>query len=300
MSTELITLDNQERTFALEQRKAQAMISGNILPAHFKNVGDIIILGEMSKSLNIPVVMLAQQLYIVKGKPSMSGQLTIALLNGSGKFDKPIKFQERETPWGIRAVGLIDGEEYFGEWIDDALIKANAWGTNKHWAANKGLMARYRAASWFARLYAPEVLMGFQTEGEIIDAEVEEYIAPALQQKKPPKRKRRTKAEIEAERVAYEKEFNVENFSEGGIIEDDKPIEPAGFVHETEYTEAAPKPTSKPLRTYYPSLLSNGLKNSDLNAFIQHFNLSNDNAEKFLENESELVALVEEFNAIPL
>ena len=279
MNTEITTLDNQERTFALEQRKAQAMISGNILPQHFKNIGDIIILGEMSKNLNIPVVMLAQQLYIVKGKPQMSGQLAIALLNGSKKFDKPIRFQERQDVWGIRAVGLIDGEEYFGEWIDDTLIKANAWGTNKHWVANKGLMARYRAASWFARLYAPEVLMGFQTEGETIDAEVEEYIAPQLQEKAPPKRKRRTKAEIEAGRA-----IDIEELAEDTAVD----------------VEVEPEPTSKPLRSYYPTLLSKGLRNGDLNSFISHFEITNDNAESLLGNEAELIALVEEFNSIPL
>lgn len=278
MNTEITTIDNQERIFALEQRRAQAMISGSILPAHFKNVGDIIILGEMGKSLNIPVVMLAQQLYIVKGKPSMSGQLVIALLNASGRFDKPIKFEERKDVWGVRAVGLMDKEEYCGEWIDDALIRANNWASNPHWKNNKGLMARYRAASWFGRLYAPDVLMGFMTEGETVDAEIERYIAPSLQKKKKPRRRRRRNAEIEASRIKEQKTLDEKDEIITDVVHDDVNTQP------------------KMLRSYFYGLLSKGLKNSDLSRFVEHYKLDNNNAEEYLENESDLEKLVEDFN----
>lgn len=164
--------ETELQIFELEQRKAKAMITGNILPQQFKNVGDVIILNEMSRVLSVPTVMLAQQLYIVHGKPSMSGQLVIAMLNGSGRFDKNMMWETREKPWGVRAYNYLDGERVEGEWIDDELIKANKWESNPHWKNNKGLMARYRAASWFGRLYAPDVLLGFSVEGEVIEGEV--------------------------------------------------------------------------------------------------------------------------------
>ena len=175
--SELDSVSIEERIFELEQRKAKAMISGSILPQHFRNVGDVIILDEMSRVLSVPTVMLAQGLYIVKGKPSMSGQLVIAILNGSGRFDAPINWEEREKPWGVRAYASIDGEVYSGEWIDDDLIKRNGWGNNPHWVNNKSLMAKYRAASWFARLFAPDLLLGFRSEGEIEDANIIETTA---------------------------------------------------------------------------------------------------------------------------
>ena len=37
----------------------------------------------------------------------------------------------------------------------------------------KDQMARYRAAAWFARLYAPEALMGMSVEGEVEDTKIE-------------------------------------------------------------------------------------------------------------------------------
>ncbi len=169
MSKELITQEEQEFNFI--QRKAQAFISGSILPVQYRNIGDVIILEEMSKNLKIPMVMLAQGLYIVKNKPSMSGQLVIALLNGSGRFDAPIQWEERAEPWGVRAFASIDGNVLYGDWVDDKLITANNWGSNSHWKNNKILMSKYRSASWFGRLYAPDLLMGFRTEGEVEDTQ---------------------------------------------------------------------------------------------------------------------------------
>jgi len=169
MSKELIT--QEEKEFNFIQRKAQAFISGSILPANFRNVGDVIILEEMSRSLRIPMIMLSQGIYIVKNKPSMSGQLIIAIINGSKRFEFPIRWEERESPWGIRAYNSIGGEVFHGEWIDDELIKANGWAKNPLWTNQKGLMSRYRSATYFARLYAPDLLMGFRTEGEIEDTQ---------------------------------------------------------------------------------------------------------------------------------
>ncbi len=205
--SELDSVSIEERIFELEQRKAKAMISGSILPQHFRNIGDVIILDEMSRVLSVPTVMLAQGVYIVKGKPSMSGQLVIAILNGSGRFDAPINWEEREKPWGVRAYASIDGEVYSGEWIDDDLIKRNGWGNNPHWVNNKSLMAKYRAASWFARLFAPDLLLGFRSEGEVEDI-IETTVTPvstnlnktllkAAAKPKPKKKEKVVEAEVE-------------------------------------------------------------------------------------------------------
>jgi hypothetical protein len=171
------TAEAIEKRFELEQRMAKAYMASSILPQRYKNVGDILILNEMSRNLNIPMVMLAQQLYIVKGTPQLSGQGAIALVNQSGKFDKPLMFEERKQPWGVRAYSYIDGERVNGPWIDDELIKAEGWLSNTKWRTMKDQMARYRAAAWFARLYAPEALMGMRVEGEVDDVQAEAVAA---------------------------------------------------------------------------------------------------------------------------
>ena len=51
------------------------------------------------------------------------------------------------------------------------MAKAEGWltKTGSKWQTMPELMLKYRAAAFFGRLYAPEVLMGMQTAEEVID-----------------------------------------------------------------------------------------------------------------------------------
>jgi hypothetical protein len=51
------------------------------------------------------------------------------------------------------------------------MAKAEGWltKTGSKWITMPELMLKYRAAAFFGRLYAPEVLMGMQTTEEIVD-----------------------------------------------------------------------------------------------------------------------------------
>jgi len=231
--TEVEVIGIEERKFELEQRQAKAMITGSILPPQFRTIGDVIILNEMSKSLKIPTIMLAQGLYMVKNKPSMSGQLVIAIINGSKRFDTPIRWEEREKPWGVRAYASINGDKFEGQWIDDALIQANGWASNPHWKNNKELMARYRSATWFARLYCPDLLMGMATEGENIDAVNEidtEVIEETKAQKQSLSNKRKIADELRkldftaADITAFAKQFKLEDEDTLEMMADSKEV----------------------------------------------------------------------------
>ncbi|ADV46455.1 hypothetical protein [Nitratifractor salsuginis] len=265
MSTAIVrqmesTADAIAKRFELEQRMAKAYITSNILPQRYKNIGDILILNEMSRSLNVPMVMLAQQLYVVKGTPQLSGQGAIALMNQSGKFDKPIMFEEREKPWGVRAYTYIDGEKIDGPWIDDALIQAEGWLSNPKWKTMKGQMARYRAAAWFARLYAPDVLMGMKVEGEVED--------------------------IEAEPIPAEPQ-NVNDINaaliQGASKKAEQPIQEAEPVPEEPKEQVQPAPVEeKPKRSrmpryiskHYPRLEELGVQKKDLRDFAEHMDFT--------------------------
>jgi hypothetical protein len=51
------------------------------------------------------------------------------------------------------------------------MAKAEGWldKAGSKWKTMPELMLKYRAAAFFGRLYAPEVLMGMQTSEEVID-----------------------------------------------------------------------------------------------------------------------------------
>ena len=169
-------IEIMEKVFELEQRKAKAMITSQILPSNFRNIGDVIVLNEMSRNLQIPVILLAQQLYIVHGKVGFSGQFAIALLNKAVELGKLDKWEYETKDKAVRVVGSKGEEKRAGIWIDEELVKKNGWTSNSHWKNNFDLMAHYRAATWFLRTNFPELLMGMHSTDEIQDGVIEPEI----------------------------------------------------------------------------------------------------------------------------
>jgi len=258
MSERLPALTEEERAFELLQRKAKAFISGSVLPQRFRNVGDVIILEQMSRDLEIPMLTLAGGLYLVKGQAMLSGQLVIAILNRSGRFDGPVKWEERSEPWGVRAYVELDGERLEGPWIDEDLIRRNGWGSNPHWKNNRDLMARYRAATWMARLYAPDLLFGFRTEGEIIDAETIPDPEP-----------------------------------EAGNL-DALLLAPRSETETAEPVESETKPAPSMAR-YHGLLIRHGVKPEDLERFIEENELTVETMQTLKDDPGGLDAMVENF-----
>jgi len=170
MSNELIEIEVEEKRFELDQRKLKPFVSTAMIPQHLRDIGSLMILDQVSKQYGMNLLFLAQEMYIVKGKFAISGKLAISLINKSGVLDGRLKWEVRETPFGVRAYGDIDGETVYGMWIDDNLIRANGWDRNALWKTQKELMARYRSATYFARMNMPEVLMGFHTDDEVMDS----------------------------------------------------------------------------------------------------------------------------------
>jgi hypothetical protein len=54
-----------------------------------------------------------------------------------------------------------------------AMAKKEGWATKtgSKWVTMPELMIRYRAASFWGRLYIPDLLVGIQSEEEVIDVE---------------------------------------------------------------------------------------------------------------------------------
>ncbi len=193
-------------SFELTQRKAKVFASSSLVPDKFKNnIPDCIIALEMAVRMDANPLMVMQNLYIVKGKPSWSAQFLISCLNTSGRF-KPLKFQfvgERgKDNWGCYAYTSEKGSDEIlkGATITIEMAKAEGWYSKKDrngneiskWQTMPEQMLMYRAASFFVRVYAPEIANGMYTKEEIEDG-VFEVIEP----------------EDEAEKLANSEKFEV-------------------------------------------------------------------------------------------
>jgi len=176
--------------FDLLQRQAKLLASSSLVPEQFSFFGkdgklkdpalqiyaqaNAAIAIEMAIRIGASPIMVAQNLYIVHGRPSWSSQFIIAAINSSGKFS-PLRFEitgegDKKTcvAWALE---LKTGERLDSAPVSIDMAKKEGWyGKNgSKWQTMPDLMLRYRAASFFGRVYAPEILMGIKGAEEVED-----------------------------------------------------------------------------------------------------------------------------------
>ena len=162
--------------FEQAQRMAKLLTSSSIVPQTYRdNIADSVIALEMANRIGANPLAVMQNLYIVHGRPAWSSQFLISCINASGKFS-PLRYKMTgEKPgdsWGCVAWAVDkSGERLEGPEVTVGTAKAEGWfqKNGSKWKTMPELMLRYRAATLFARLYAPELTMGIQTDDEIVD-----------------------------------------------------------------------------------------------------------------------------------
>lgn len=158
------------------QRIAGMLSKSDLVPASYKNnIPNTMIALEMANRLNISPFEVMQNLDIKKGKPSWSSTFIIASINSCGRF-KPLRFEFVGTPktdeYGCRAYTEdLEGNKLVGPTVTWLMVKSEGWlqKTGSKWQTMPELMFQYRAASFFGRLYAPDILKGMQTVDEVKD-----------------------------------------------------------------------------------------------------------------------------------
>ena len=170
---------------------------------------------NMANRMGYDPLMIMQNLYIIEGRPAWSSQFIIAAINACGKFD-PLQFEIVNE--GEKEIEYVNSYWENGKKLSNqATVKLEnltciAWTTDKKgnrlqsdkismemavkegwyqkngskWQTMAGQMLRYRAAAFFGRIYAPEILMGIYAADEIrdfVDVTPEPVQQPAAQPK---------------------------------------------------------------------------------------------------------------------
>lgn len=183
-------------------------------------VSNCIIALNMSQRLNADPMMIMQNLYLIDGRPSWSSQFIIAAINSCGRYS-PLRFEvtggdeEIEIPYATtewvynevtrkrepmesKQVAKVKNltcvawviEKETGERLESSPISMElavkeGWyqKNGSKWQTMPEQMLRYRAASFFGRVYAPELLMGLRSSEEeqerIIDVTPETVVVSA-------------------------------------------------------------------------------------------------------------------------
>lgn len=174
---------SDKESFELMQRAANLLSAAQLVPKEYQgNLPNCVIALNMANRIGADPLMVMQNLIVIHGKPTWSSQFLIATVNTCGRFSalRYEFFGEPNTDsWGCRAwaVEKETGEKLVGTDITIGIAKSEGW-YNKNgskWKTIPQQMLMYRAGSWWARAYAPELSMGLSTAeemGDIIDVDV--------------------------------------------------------------------------------------------------------------------------------
>lgn len=179
MSTTLSIVEQETAAFELIQRHAKMLSASTLVPKEFQgNMANCAIGLNIAKRLGADPFMVLQNIDVIHGRPSFRATFLIAMVNASGRFS-PLQFKmtgEGQSRTCIAHCKTKDtGEVIEGPEISMAMAKAEGWSTKagSKWMTMPELMLRYRAAAFFARLYAPDITLGMQTSEENYDADPE-------------------------------------------------------------------------------------------------------------------------------
>jgi hypothetical protein len=166
-------LGAERERFEFLQRQAVAFAKSTLVPdAYQGNVANCFVALNFARRLNLdPLVFMATS-YIVKGKPGIEGKLVIALINSRGPYPGGVQWEmsgsgdsRAATAFGIREDGRRDEFTVTYKQAKDA-----GWTEkNPNWRNLPDLMLHYRSATFLARTYFPELILGLEVEDERVD-----------------------------------------------------------------------------------------------------------------------------------
>lgn len=214
--------------FGDAQRMAKMLCASNIVPENYRgenNIGNCVIALEIANRIGASVLAVMQNLYIVHGKPAWSSQFLISCVNASRRFS-PLRYEvsdpepEREVSYKYTVyvnrektikegkikirnrtcrTWAVDktGQKLYGPTVSIEMAIKEGWYTKEgsKWQTMEELMLHYRSATFFTRLYAPELTMGIRTEDEVSDSS--ESLSDSLETIKKSKASRNATAATE-------------------------------------------------------------------------------------------------------
>ena len=169
-------------SFRESYKLASVLAKSSLVPQQYQGkTEDCALAIDMAERMGVSPLMVMQSLYVVKGKPSWSGQACMSFIKAKYGDAQPVYTGQRGTDTRGCFVRVIkpDGKVIEGTEVTIAMAKSEGWMSNSKWKNMPEQMLAYRAAAFFARVYCPEILMGVSVEGDVEDMQ------PSQPQKAP-------------------------------------------------------------------------------------------------------------------
>ena len=172
-----VSMWNDVKLMNMSFRTARMLSTSALVPDQYRNSPENCLVAiDIANRMGVSPLMVMQNLYVVKGKPSWSGSFCAAAINGSGRFT-PIEYvfvgEKGKPSYGCyaTAVRTSTGVRCQSETITMEMVQKEGW-LNKpgsKWQTMPMQMMMYRAAAFFARAHCSDILLGLPTYEEVQD-----------------------------------------------------------------------------------------------------------------------------------
>lgn len=252
VSTDLLS---DLQAFENAQRIGKILTQSQIIPASYQNnLPNVLVALEISARTKISPIIVMQNLNVIKGRPSWSSKYIIAALTSSRVYNLRYELetkgelefkqfnQTKKIPnlaCRVLATDRRTGEEREGPWVTMQMAVNEGWygKTDSKWQTMPEVMIRYRAATFFANVYYPELTVGLNIE--------DEYAEPVNIPSAPHevvKSAELVEPTAEAPAEAPAKPKRARKAKETAPVE---PAEPAAAVQDAEFEEVATEPAAE-------------------------------------------------------
>lgn len=154
---------------------ADVLSRSKIIPDTFQgNPASVLIALDMSNRMRRNPLEVMQAMHVIHGKPSFASNFLISLINSCGYYE-PLRFRLTGDGDSRACVAwTVDkrtGEKMEGPAISIHMAKSEGWydRNGSKWKTMPEVMLCYRAASFFSRIYCPDLTGGFHSQEEAMD-----------------------------------------------------------------------------------------------------------------------------------
>lgn len=167
MTTELTVAKHNTPTadeFGVILTQSQMLVKTGFLPVSIKTPEQALAIILTGRELGIPAMAALNTINVIQGKPTVSPQLMLALIERSGQLEDIVyKLEPDGVTVTMKRRGRTAHTEYFGE------SEAAAMGLLKkdNYHKQAGVMYKWRAVAACARVVFPDVILGLYTPDEM-------------------------------------------------------------------------------------------------------------------------------------
>lgn len=190
------------QTFQKVWSIATALADCDLLPkAYHLKPANVLIAMEVARVMRMSLLQVTQNLQVIDGKPGWSAQFIIGAINATRRFS-PLEFEYEDL--GVKSIAYAvlvwvpreqkklpeprttepmrdrrcravatdtSGRVHKGPWVSVEVAVKEGWyfRNGSKWPTLEEVMLAYRAASFFGKLYAPEITLGLLTDEELGD-----------------------------------------------------------------------------------------------------------------------------------